>query len=295
MEINEIYSFQVDSEIVKNVYNKQDNYLIKYSDDVSKEYCIIYFSSNNIYTDNTEEDFRRQIIKKNRFEWYGNQIKSGYKHIFIRDIQKQWYLKGINNNINSVDKLLEFLKQETVGFKIITIGSSAGGFAAVYFGQQLNAFKTYTFNGQFEIQSLLETSSEHINPIVFREKNNPSVNQYFSLIPHINRPASIYYFCSKNSYWDAPQFAHIKSIPIQLLLFKTSHHGIPFLKSSLKYIINMNKEELDRLVNEKAYFPFLFSLKLEGILAYINLFIIVWDKYIRKSIIKLMQSYKLVE
>ncbi|MDP3913231.1 MAG: hypothetical protein Q8R96_05785 [Bacteroidota bacterium] len=278
------FSFQVDSPTVKRVYRNQNNYLIDYSVGVSKNYCIIYFSSHDLYYPNTEEIFRKEIIRKNRFEWYNIRIKSGYKHIFIRDIQKQYYLNGINNNINTIDGLLELLKAETKGFKVITVGSSAGGFPAVLFGQLLNAVKIFTFNGLFEVKSKLSTTTEQINPIIFREKDNNLINKYFDLFPYINNPASIYYFSSKYSECDKKQYSHVLTLPIHLLLFKTAHHGIPFLKSSLKYIMNLNDDELNQLVNKGEYHPLFFSYKIEGPKALLNLFLLVWKDYIIKKI-----------
>ena len=60
---------------------------------------------------------------------------------FVRDVYKQWYLKGVNAEIDSIEKLYEFLKAETEGYQIVTVGSSAGGYAAVLFGYLLNATK----------------------------------------------------------------------------------------------------------------------------------------------------------
>ena len=110
--------FQTDSEIVNKVYQEQDNYLIEFNEKGDKEWCAIYFCSNDIYYPNTEEIFQKRIIDKNFFEWYHSRIYKAAKHIFIRDIFKQWYLAGINKNINSPEKIIEFLKEETKGYKV---------------------------------------------------------------------------------------------------------------------------------------------------------------------------------
>lgn len=120
------YVFQTDSEIVRQVYEKQDNYLIEYDEAGPKDWCAIYFCSNDIYYPNTEEIFRKRIIEKNFFEWYHSRIKKASKHIFVRDIFKQWYLAGINARIDTPEKLTAFLRNETEGFHVVTIGSSAG-------------------------------------------------------------------------------------------------------------------------------------------------------------------------
>lgn len=106
--------FQIDSEIVQSVYNKLPNYKIVYDDSCSENRCAIYFSSNNIYYPNTEEIFRKRIVEKDFFEWYHTRVKAR-KHIFVRDVFKQWYIDGINTEIDSPEKLLTWLKQEAGG------------------------------------------------------------------------------------------------------------------------------------------------------------------------------------
>ncbi|WP_282148873.1 hypothetical protein [Algibacter lectus] len=262
--INHPYVFQTDSTIIKEGLN-QSNYLIEYTDHkLSKEkYCIIYFSSHNIYYPNTEDEFKNSIVDKNKFEWYGSRIKKGSKHIFIRDIQKQWYLNGISNNINSVEKLTEFLKEETKGYKTIMMGSSGGGYASVLFGSLLNSEYIISFNGQFQLYDLLETSKESIDPIVFRERNNTKINKYYTVKDSIQSPEKVFYFYSNKSSWDTYNKNYISDLPINILSFDTGNHGIPFVKSAIERVINSNYDELLKLSN-KTYNPIIFSLRLGG-------------------------------
>ena len=107
--------FQIDSELVKTAYKEQRNYLIQYDNRNPSEYCAVYFSSHNIYYPNTEESFRKSIQEKNYFEWKTRCVPYAQKHIFIRDIQKQWYLCGINEKISSPEKVWDFLKKRDCG------------------------------------------------------------------------------------------------------------------------------------------------------------------------------------
>lgn len=162
-------------QIVQDYWMNEPNYLIEYDASCStKEYCAIYFCSNDIWFPHTEEIFRKRIVEKNFFEWYHCRIDKAYKHIFVRDVFKQWYLSGINGQINSQQKLLEFLKQETNGFKVITIGSSAGGYASALFGPKLKAEKSICFNGQFCLERLVNESSLTTSPLLYSiyKKNN---------------------------------------------------------------------------------------------------------------------------
>lgn len=264
MELDKNFVFQADSAVVKDFYTNENNYLIEYNDSIPANYCIIYFSSNNIYYPNTKEVFERNIIDKNKFEWYGTRINFGHKHIFVRDIKKQWYLSGINSFYNSPDKLLKFLKEETKGYKVVTVGSSAGGYMAVLVGQYLKAEYSLTFNGQFEIKTLLEKSSPSVDPLLFRNKDNPLLNKYFDLYDFIEYPENVLYFTSVKSDWDKQQCEHVSNKKINTFYFNTSNHGIPFLKTNLPIILNMRKEQLLMLAG-KRYHPIFFSLRISGI------------------------------
>lgn len=269
MELDKNFVFQTDSDIVDRIYNSEDNYLIEFNDSTPPDYCIIYFSSNNIYYPNTKEVFEKDIINKNKYEWYGTRINFGHKHIFVRDIKKQWYISGINTYYDSPEKLLSFLKEETKGYKIITVGSSAGGYMSVLTGQYLRAEYSFSFNGQFEIKTLLDKSSSSVDPLLFRNESNPLLNKYFDLSDFIINPENIFYFTSIKSDWDKQQCEHISHKHINTLYFNTSNHGIPFLKTNLPVILNMSKEQILTL-SGKRYHPILFSLKVSGIKDTIN-------------------------
>lgn len=262
--LKETQVFQTDSEVVINTYRDQDNYLIEYDEFQNNEYCAIYFSSNDIYYPNNEIVFRRSILEKNKFEWFTTRVPYAHKHIFIRDIHKQWYLTGVNSKIDSPDKLAVFLKTETEGYKVITIGSSAGGFAAVLFGSLLKAQLILSFNGQFQIHSLLKTSNESVDPILFRlNKANKSLI-YFDTKFFSTDHSAIFYFYSNLSKIDRLQKEYIKDIKVNIISFSTSHHGIPFLKCNLPVILKMTKGDLLKL-SGAVFSPFLFSIKMVGL------------------------------
>lgn len=258
------YSFQVDAEIVKDVYRSQSNYLIEYSRENPTEYCIIYFTGNNLYYPNHEAAFRERVLQKNHFEWYKTRINYGHKHIFVRDVQKQFYLEGINSTLNSSQKLVDFLKQETEGYKVITLGSSAGGFAAITYGQLLNAVCIYSFNGTYEIRTKLDLTSEEINPIIFRSRNDENVLRWMDTRNFITRPETIYYFQSIKSAYDVRQFNHVKDFAINRIQFINSKHGIPFVKDNLPFVWSLSEDELHRFMH-KPIRPILFSIRLMGL------------------------------
>lgn len=259
------YSFQVDSEIVQNSYNTNDNYLIEYSKEVlDKEYCAIYFTSNFLYFPNDADTFRKRVIERNAFEWYGIRYPLAQKHIFVRDVFKQWYLKGINNIINSPERLLSFLEKETSGYKTICIGSSAGGYAAVLYGTLLKSDRVYAFNSQFELASLLSTS-ENKNPIIKRCSNS-ELSKYFDLASFLDFSQSrIYYMYSNRSEWDRNQKKYIGVREgIHTIGFNNPLHGVPFLKAALPAFFSLSDDQL-RIFENRNFNPFFFSVKLIGL------------------------------
>ena len=205
-------------------------------------------------------------MEKNFYEWYKIRVETASKHIFVRDVYKQWYLKGINDEIGSIEKLYEFLKAETEGYQVITVGSSAGGYAAVLFGSMLNATRVLAFNPQFEIQSLIIRSDETVNPLLHRLKNTEAA-KYFDLLSVTDFSATnIYYFCSIKSLWDIQQYNHIESISsIHRLCFNTSHHGIPFLKVALPKVLNMSDYQLKQF-EHSANSPLFFTIRHVGVI-----------------------------
>ncbi|WP_010136846.1 hypothetical protein [Ochrovirga pacifica] len=265
-ESNEPYVFQVDSELVKNIYNAKDNFLVSYNEKATdRSTCAIYFSSNDIYYPNSKEVFTERIVEKNFFEWYGTRIENVYKHILLRDVHKQWYLSGINKEVNSPEKLKDFLKEQTQGLSVITLGSSAGGYAAVLYGSLIGAKKAISFNGQFELVSLLDSSDSKTDPYVFRYRSLPR-SRYYDIKPFINKEMDIYYFGSAKSTWDSEQYNHVREVnTLNALLFNTKHHGIPFLKSALNVVINMDVKKLKKYTTRKNN-PVLFSIKMIGII-----------------------------
>ena len=128
---------------------EEDNYRITETKAKGNK-CIIFFSGNGLYFPNDVETFNEKIIEKDRYEWenvanFSKIVKSYKKIIFLRDIYKQWYLRGINAQVNTIDKVVDLLHELTETFEVVTCGNSAGGYMALYMGAQLKASKIFSF------------------------------------------------------------------------------------------------------------------------------------------------------
>jgi len=136
--------------VIDDLY-QQDNYFEELID-INKKVCFIFFSSNGIYYPDTKETFEKAIIQKNRYEWINmskdRRVKAiAGKFIFVRDIYKSWYVKGVNSRLNSVDALVNYLRERVKGYQVITVGNSAGGYAAALFGALLGADRALSWGG----------------------------------------------------------------------------------------------------------------------------------------------------
>ena len=281
--------FQVHSSQVINAF-EGNNYKIVYDNqNKDNKLCVIYFSSNEIYYPNTVSSFQYSIIEKDRYEWTYNKIKNAFKHIFVRDLQKQWYIGGINSRMNNPDKLLDFLKTETEGYLVYTVGSSAGGYAALLYGSLLNVKRVYAFNAQLNLFETIRTSNSNKDPIIFDNLDNVELNKFYNLSYFLNNDIDYYYFQSckskvdVNQYFSLPENATRK---LKSIFFLTSNHGFPFLRINLPYILSFDKKRLDSLVNQKfSLIPF--SISLIGFLPTFKfIFKALFDRYKKKKLEK---------
>lgn len=225
---------------------EKPNYIIETEN--KDNYTVIYFSSQGLFGCSNVEMFK---AKPNSFEFYKTRIEKASKHIFVRDLNYTWYKDGINKDINSDEKLLEFLKEETIGSKIITIGSSAGGYAAVFFGIRLNAEYIFSFSGQF---------------------NSPEKYADFDILNLLkNCETPIFYMYPTESEMDMAQFETVKSFKnVQILGIKSDKHGVPIEKNILKHIINSDIKKLYKMYNNPEISERIFTIKYFGIASFLS-------------------------
>lgn len=214
----------------------------------------IYFSSNAIYYPNEEGEFRHSIFHNNRFEWFGTRYATASRHIFVRDVFKQWYVEGISETNNSADKVIIALKELTKGYNTITIGSSAGGYAAALIGCALDANEIFCFAAQFDISNEAALTELSRNPLLVQHREDPSCNKYFELKDIIkSKPGSIiHYFAPLLSAIDIPQIKYVEDIPnLNIYRFKTKRHGIPFLPTVLTKLLGEDKDRILKYLQDR--------------------------------------------
>ena len=176
-----------------------NNYLIKDNKQNNVEkIAVLYFSSSGIYFPNTEEMFSKAFVENDKYEFLDSELKiKADKEIYIRDIAKQFYITGISQMCPDMDSLFQLLKKETEGFKVITVGSSAGVYAATLIGYLLNAELIYCFSGYFNLE-IVDTETWFY---VEKYKNNRSRNKYYKLGNYIktNKTKLVYFYPTRLS------------------------------------------------------------------------------------------------
>lgn len=69
--------------------------------------------------------------------------------VFVTDIHRAWYYRGIDEAISTHYKVVEYLQRLTEEYDEITFfGNSMGGFAAILFGSHLEVDKVISFSPQ---------------------------------------------------------------------------------------------------------------------------------------------------
>lgn len=272
-------STQFDIPEVLEYYNVGSNIQVMEGDNNSEK-CYIFFSSHGIYYPNTLETFRQRIIFEDRYEWKKNIPGEFARLIFVRDIQKQWYICGINGEISTVRELEAYLKKLTDKKKVICVGSSAGGFAATLFGCLLNASYVFSFSGQFSLSYILEDPSlQHTNQTLYRYGQRSGYSEFYDVRNLLRESHStrILYCYPSGSADDFSQAKIVKGFEnVYAIGLISNTHGIPFPVECLGYLLNMDERRLLKIYsrfNHQEIRPALFALAAMGIAGFSKLFL----------------------
>ncbi len=134
----------------------------------------------------------------------------------------------------------------------------------------IDAEKAYTFNGQFEVATLLDSEeNRQLNPLLVKNETNNDINKYFNIAPHISdKKTQIYYFNSAFSEWDNQQYEEIKDIEnVKSIRFKSQVHGIPFELMNMQATQLAKEGTLQKMINKKPITTLQYSIKLNGLLS----------------------------
>lgn len=240
------------------------NYRIEDGDNPNSNLYVVYCSSNGIYFPNNEETFRKRIIEQDKYDWKRNRIKKNVcKHIYIRDLYKNWYVEGINIEINTIQKVADWIVSITPkGAEFVFIGSSAGGYMSICLASILGGT---VFAGSPQIQ--LKVLDKY--PFLCIHQHDRECNRWFDLKQVISESKckSRYYilYGAKNEE-DHDQISKISDLPnVKVIEFDTDLHGVVFLPFNVKDFYR-KADVLERMsMKNKMVSRITFSVKVSGL------------------------------
>ena len=126
------------------------------------------------------------------FEFFNSISDIPCDKIFLRDFNQAWYQKGVDDELDHIDKVIEYLKNvlsKNKYDKVCFLGNSMGGYGALLFGSILNVDCVISFAPQSFIDKRNRIINfdirwiKKINNIYRFEKKRM---QYFDLKEHLN-------------------------------------------------------------------------------------------------------------
>ncbi len=230
--------------------------------------CVVFFSGHGLYFPNTAAEVEEKVFRRDRYEWARNVPAWADRVIFLRDVQKQWFVEGISRRVNSVDALLHLLKDQVAGYDTVCVGSSAGGYAAILFGCLLNAERVVSFSGQFSLESLMDQDPGQ-NPLLEKHRSDPARRRYWALGPLLRQSGTpVFHLYPRSVPDDVKQARCVSNVDnVFMFPFRYGGHGVPCYLVNCVDLFGMNQRKLvalSREIRERDISPLAFSLKVSG-------------------------------
>ena len=225
----------------------------------------VYEAWENLYTNIIMEKDKESIVKENfdkdyenlvisfgglgdRFNFWNIFKKVPVKKIFVKDPNLSWYQKGINNELNTIGKSIQKLKElikESKAKKIIVVGDSAGGTGAILFSHYINADIVMTFNAQtFATKELRERYNDDRwkkTADKFLEENDGFDLRYHLKIH--NKKTKYYLFYSYYHGLDRVHNERLMNLQgINLIPLNSNYHGAAGELKNLGYLYKLIDE-----------------------------------------------------
>ena len=278
------------AEAKAKIYVNNINYVEEYVHQDGKQ-CYIFFSSNGLYEDKSVEEIEKILIEKDRYEW--KNLANSFKYhtdlgkiIYVRDIYKAFYIYGINQQLDSIDKIAEKLKELTVGYEVTTVGISSGGYMAVISAVALGAKRAFCFSGQFDIAERLQESD------LMYCKSLDEKKKYINIVNLIKQNPSIpiYYFCPIGCQHDYDNYMRIKDIKsVRAFLFPDKVHAAtvyPFNFPDLIFKTNIKLDKLNKLYLNQTINKKIFYIKTVTVRGFFTLVVYIWRTRFRIELLK---------
>lgn len=232
-----------DNAILKDIYTRNKNICSIVNNNAENENAVVYFSSNGLYYPNDDDTIKRVLVKGDRYEWKKMGSQAFSKNIYVRDIYKSWYIKGINASASSIERAANIINNEIGKKRFITVGSSAGGYGAILFGIMLNAEYVIAFSPQISVPLFLENTEPEKNPIYMKYCNNDGISKYLNLKDIIRQSdTEIFVFYPAQSERDIKQIEILKGMNnVNIIGVHEKQHGVGIYDFTLKALIEKDR------------------------------------------------------
>lgn len=167
------------------------------------------------------------------FEFTASLSARGVPGYFIKDFRQSWYhegLLGLSDDIESTHRYLAGLVARHNCQRLVTLGSSAGGYAAILFGTLLGADRVAAFAPQAEVtRDVVKQFASYDSPppaqFLDRAKSVPALRQFLRNQPKL--PAIHVYYAadSRTDAEDAERLAGLDGVEL-IAVPDTANHSI---------------------------------------------------------------------
>lgn len=166
--------------------------------------------------------------------------------------------------MNTLNKVLSFLREVSKGYKIVTVGSSAGGYAAVLFGTLLEAERVFAFSPQFDLTDWLKSRKLQDTEAFVNQK------EYINIVDILkNSRTDIFYFFPAYVEADICQAELVKDIPsVHTFGIKSKLHGKALYPNCIPEVLASDVgrlKKMEKAFQNKTVSPFSFALFVCGI------------------------------
>jgi hypothetical protein len=173
---------------------------------------------------------------KSAFDFVGVTSDLPATKVFFRDPNMLWYqlgLDGVGKTVPEIAAYVRNLRATEQSERVVMIGNSGGGFAAILFGTLTGADEIHAFNPPTKLLVEADTSYPEQLAILHSRTglDNPYIDLRKILLMNPSANPSIYIHYSRGDKKDRKQARYLKNIPnVHLLQYPfISHHLARYL------------------------------------------------------------------
>jgi len=204
------------------------------------------------------------------FDFFAATGLLGYSRVLLRDTSRTCYASGVPPLAEGYEALLEYLRGNIARLapkKILCLGASSGGFAALLYGHALgadyvHAFSPYSYLGRVHALKHKDEDSlaRHDETLDRIDALPPEAHRLFDLQPILaqdnGRTRRYYVHVCSNSRWDLMRARRLEKCPQVLVIgYPCEGHGVAATLAKNNLLGDLlkieNQPELGRKLRER--------------------------------------------